>query len=328
VASIPLGAELRLDGDPDSAEIAIDGASVGRGHWSGRLPRGRHHVHANEPGYHSYSSEVLVEEHGSPALEIKLRVDPTHPRWPRPLAGQPFVHAVVGYAFGPTLNASAEHNCARECSKGFVHGLVAGGRGGYRFPFGLSLELAAGYLRLELAASRTLAAQAAPPFGDLEYRLDDRLLTHGPFGGFGLGYRRWLTKRIAVSTRAMFLAGASLASDDIAARAATLGQEATLVVRDADPVSRSAMLLLHADAGIVARFTNVELGLSVAMLGSFVRGPVLDGRSLALPAHECSASGGIGCIESGVPLDRITGPEHAHGALFLVSPQLHAGYAF
>ncbi|MEO7331353.1 MAG: PEGA domain-containing protein, partial [Minicystis sp.] len=155
----PLGPPVRVDIDPPAAELSLDGVSLGRGSWEGRLPLGTHRLSAIESGYRPGEASLDLREGVTAPVRVKLglTVDPSHPRWPRPSIGHLSLGAFGGYAFGGSLGSRAEQDCPHHCSgkDPSVSGLLAGLRGAYNFNFGLSLELSGGYQSLSTSLSRS-----------------------------------------------------------------------------------------------------------------------------------------------------------------------------
>ena len=319
IRSEPLGEAVTISVLPKSATLSIDDVDIGSSSYRGRLPRGTHTIVASEDGYHPSTERFDTT---SPVnIAVELVVDPSHPRWPPPAAGRAFIQAAVGYALGASLASEAQDNCSACPSAPLVHGFELALRGGYRFGVGLSLELAAGYLRLTSTFERTLPTPG-PLVGALE--LTDDLLVHGPFAAFGVGYRHALSEALALTARAHGGALLSAASDAISGDVSFAGQRAPVSIADPSPVSRSGVLFAHADVGLGWSLSdNVELGLSLVFQAFFLDGPTLDDRTVNIP-FDCDPTGPatVGCIESGNAL----ADEAAHRTFFLGSPQLHAGY--
>ncbi len=325
VEASALGAELAVDAEPASASLAVDGVDVAVGRWRGRLPLGVHRVSSSESGYHALAVAVESSAAATAPVRLRLIVDPGHPRWPRSAPGHPFFEAVGGYLLAPRLASDAEVNCSSCPSSALAHGLIAGLRGGYRFPAGVSLALMGGYLRAASTFSRTLPSSApTTEHPTLAYDLTDHLVVHGPFGAFGVGYQRALGARFALSAHAMV--GAAMSSGrDVADVAVVSGSEriaATVV--DSDPVSTAGVLLLEGDVGATMRVGDWDLGLAVAALGLLLQGPPLDGRSVAIAYDPTCTAGSLACVASGTPLP----DERAHGRTIALSPLFSIGRSF
>ncbi len=326
VTSGPLGASSQITVKPETASIAIEGATVGIGSWRGRLPQGSYSVRAFEEGYHAKREQVNIDHRQHPRpIRFELLVDDAHPRWPKAAEGSLFVEAAAGYLLGATLGSGAEKNCSSCPSAPLVHGLSVSAHGGYRFAPGVSLELAVGYIRLQSRFERTVAGGAEAPYEDLSYALSDELLVHGPFGGFGVGYRVPFADDFAFSARVLGGAMLASASDTIEATATTNGQTTNISVSDERPVSRVGTIFVQGDVGLAVVVGPFDIGLTIAAQVFVLDGPTLDQRRLNV-RYGCDNRGpvAVGCIESGVPLE----DEVAHSTFFLGSPQLRLGYSF
>jgi hypothetical protein len=220
------------------------------------------------------------------------------------------------------LNSGAQQNCVDCPADPGVLGLLAGVRGGYRFPFGLALELTFGYLRVGSSFSRTIQLAEQP---DVTYSLEDSLLVHGPFGAFGLGYRYAVHEYVGLGARVA--AGALLSSsrDEISAVADKAGSRAEVTIQGSQPVARAASVFLSGQVGVDFRVDGFTAGLGFGLLGLVTKGGVLADRSVAVPLSCSPGTGGsVGCIRTGTPLP----DEAGHGLALLFWPELDLGYAF
>jgi PEGA domain-containing protein len=62
--------------------IAVDGAPVGLGTWTGLLPPGPHSVRVTEPDSSPFESEVVIEERQTRSIDVTLRPAPRAARLP------------------------------------------------------------------------------------------------------------------------------------------------------------------------------------------------------------------------------------------------------
>jgi len=318
-----LGPSMSIDVMPRTAQLAINGAPVGQGRWHGRLPLGEYTVAAWEAGYHEQQHKVLVraEPQRAPPLNITLEIDPDHPRWPQPIAGRVNLEAFAGYAFGVALRSGAEGNCLQCPDNPGVHGMLTGLTGAYRFPFGLSLELSGGYMRLSSSFQRVAVLTDEP---GVSYGLDDTLLVHGPFAAFGLGYHHPLSRRFGMSAHLAFGALVTAATDDIEANARREGHQIPATVVDHEPIAYGASAFAQADVAAELSFGDAYLALALGLALFPTDGPMLDGRSVSIP-NECYTTGNpAGCIRSGAVLD----DEPSHRMMLLGFTQLRGGYSF
>ena len=131
--SQPLGAPIRLDPEPATATLTIDGVVLGKGAWEGRLPLGTHLVESADEGYITAHTHLDGAAHG--LIAIKLPIDGAHPRWRTANESHVRIEAHGGYAFGGGLSGSAESGCPGACTGlSAPSGLMVGVRGGYVLP--------------------------------------------------------------------------------------------------------------------------------------------------------------------------------------------------
>lgn len=187
----PLDASLRIEPTPADAEVSIDGLSVGRGAWEGKVPSGKPLVEVAADGFISYRRAVAMRHGKNDALHITLERDaesiygrkgrgPRHP---------PHFLAEVS-ASAPlliSLGGDAAAGCAAACGKplGYGPGLVA--RAGYDIA-DLSFGVSAGYLSMkQVVRDRRATVEAV---GELPHavRVDDAVALRGVLVGAWVGY--------------------------------------------------------------------------------------------------------------------------------------------
>jgi len=322
-----LGAPIRIEAKPRTAAIEIDDIPVGAGRWEGRLAVGEHVIEVYEDGYHGQRRSLVSRKGDAPSLmAVKLLVDRDHPRWPSEPVGSFWLDAFVGYAGGPSLGSGAEEACPDACSADpWANGLIAGGRGGFRFPFGLSVELHGGYLMFGSVVDRSLSRRFGPAD---EYRviydITDDLFVRGPFVGPGVSYRHALDDRFALVARLSAGVFFPVAGDDVSGTATARGVSADLVVSNNDP-QRDVTFFVMPALGAEASLGPVDLGLALG--GAFfpLIGPSLSDRRLGVDPDAGTAS--PGSAYDAPTIDAIA-RERAFGLFGLVVPQLSVGYTF
>jgi len=293
-----------------------------------------------EAGYFAQTTSLDVPPPGGSPVKsrISLSIDRSHPRWPRPEASGKFsVGAFAGYAWTSSLKAAANDGCSGQPGPGVdkatcsgndrARGFLAGLRGSYRFPFGLAIEVGAGYLSLSSSFSRILdVARAADP---LRYYIDDQLSLRGPFATVGAGYRLGIGKRFSATGR---LAGGMLfarSQDALTAQARTLDSAPVEVpIADRGSPASSIAVLVAPEIGGAVVFGSFEVGLGLGALIVINQGPSLENGRLQPNEALCDRvndSGSVHCSSTSA----IVNSERAYGSgLFALTPQITATYTF
>jgi len=142
-------ATLTVSTSPPGALIALDGVTVGRGSFRGRVRLGSHRVEVALEGYLPATRTVSFDDAGAKGLSIRLERDRTSPMWSAAPQPRFEVAARVGPVLGPSLfgevsGAGCEDACDATPSYG-VLGLVGLG---YRWPLGVTAGVDLGYLGL------------------------------------------------------------------------------------------------------------------------------------------------------------------------------------
>jgi hypothetical protein len=326
-----LGPPVRLRPVPPTAEIEIDGTSVGAGTWDAPLPVGEHRIVVSEPGYRVRTATIVEREGGEPIdLTLKLEVDPNDPRWPKPTPAQKgvfWIEAFAGYAGASSLGGDADA-CPKACSDGdpVVHGLLVGARGGYRFPFGLSFEFVVGYLTLASSFDRRESSR----FGEsnefeVAYDLHDQLRVSGPFIAAGPSYRLPVAKRFGVVGRIVAGALFAFARDPVDGMARTNGPETNVVLADRNETIFSTAFFFMPAVGADAKLGSLDVGLSFGAAIFPGDGPTFGHENLqAQPNQDFTNEGAVGNASA---TDAIAN-ERAYGAFVAWVPSVSVGYTF
>lgn len=191
LSAVMLDAELSVHPTPSSAEVFIDGVSVGSGVWNGRLTSGKHRVEVSSVAFLAQRRDVMLQKQRPEVLKLTLERDPNDPRW-RSLSAHPFLDAFAGVMYAPGLGGAADEACASgDCSdESHGPGLLFGGRAGYQLPSGLALEVAGGYLAIRTEVTRSLAVSARDlPAGISTQDYNDTTTLGGVFAALGASYR-------------------------------------------------------------------------------------------------------------------------------------------
>jgi hypothetical protein len=188
LAAEPLTASLRVQPTPAGASIALDGVNVASGLWEGRLRAGPHKLEVASEGYLPRVQQLTL---GSGKVEViapTLDRDPNSPIWTEN-RGRFFVEVDGAFGLVPSFGGDLATTCTGTCAKGLGLGVLAMGRGGYRFRGGFVLGIEAGYLFLRSAT--TGRATSITPVGlkPDPGKADDTLTLGGALVGGAAGFR-------------------------------------------------------------------------------------------------------------------------------------------
>ncbi len=144
LAAAELGAALRVEPAPINASVAIDGVTVGRGIWEGRLLAGAHEIEVAAPGFLTARQAVTVARGARRVAHLELQRDPRSP-----FAGQAprfTAELTVGVPQLAAFYGQVGASCTGECQTplGFTGNVVA--LGGYELGSRVAFGIAAGYL--------------------------------------------------------------------------------------------------------------------------------------------------------------------------------------
>lgn len=332
LATAPLGGPVRIDVEPATAALSLDGVALGPGAFRGALPLGAHEASASEPGYLPRAASFVVTPDGGSAahLRLALDVDAGHPRWPAS-PGRVELDALAGVALGATLAGDAASWCGGGCGAGAgpaVTGVLAGGRVGYRLPVGVAVELSAAYLGVasSLARSRSSAFQAARSAVPVTYALRDEVRLRGAIVTAGVGWRAPLGRVLGVGGRLGIGALVAGVTDPIDGEATTASGRAPVVVSERSEVLRTTALVIAPALELDARVGAVHVSAGAAVLGVVGAGPRLQHRLLEVDPSGCTTRSPTS--PACAPATRLVAGERAHGSFALIVPTLTAGYAF
>lgn len=317
----PLGPMLTITTTPPSAMLRIGDVLVGNGRWRGRLPIGEHTLLAREEGYFDQRLELSVGAEMRDAVELRLTTDEAHARW-GVAQGVFLLDALGGLAIAPGFGSGAETSCGTSATCGddpAALGFVLGARGGYEFPFGLSVAIAGGYLR----AAKTLERTATRP-PDITYALRDGLRVSGPFGMAGLGYRQPLAPIVELRVHALAGAFYAFASDDMTAVASRGAETTKTRIVDSGVASGAPAVIVMPSVELGLRLDDFGVGLGLAALIVALDGPAQKNGEIAVDGSEGCAAGDLTCVKN---YDGVAG-ELAFGPFVMITPTLTAGYQF
>jgi hypothetical protein len=185
-----LDSALRVEPRPVSARVAIDGVSVGRGVWEGRLRAGTHRIEVAEEGFVAAARAVALDRGEREVAAIELGRDPSSPLWRAAHPPKIAVELDVALAMSPSFGGDVAGGCEGACSRSFGVGLLGNLNVGYQFPVGIGVGLHGGYL---IAAQSTRdRAESLRPVGLEQHpgTANDVLRLSGPFVGAAASFHR------------------------------------------------------------------------------------------------------------------------------------------
>lgn len=182
LTAVPLGAALRVDPKPSTAAITVDGVFVGRGHWDGRLPEGRHEIVATLDGYTRFASTVAITDGGRQVV-VEAPLQPVAFGGHRGIALELTASASSRLSGGNDLA-----NGCSQCSSSLPIGGALIARGSYELTNGIGVGLHAGYMNLTSSIDDRMTSIAS---GSLTANgsVRDKLLLHGFVAGIDGYYR-------------------------------------------------------------------------------------------------------------------------------------------
>jgi hypothetical protein len=226
----PLESELRVEPDPITGSIVLDGVPITQGVWEGRIRSGKHIVDVSGDGYFSQTKQFEADKGKKVNLKVKLDRDENSPFWTKgrryPISVALVGDGVLGRSFngdyeGSCTNANGKTNCyARTRPWGFM----AGARGGYEFLPGFAVELELGYAYYKSSVSRqtVLYGEQQNP---VNVDIQDNIQVSGPYVGVGVAY---------AFIRRPFILSGGLTAGAILSKTRER-REGTAIVDDIDP---------------------------------------------------------------------------------------------
>jgi len=139
-----LEAALRVEPTPAGASVAIDGVTVGRGIWLGRLRTGAHQVEVTADGFLPLAKKVTIERGAREIVKAELARDPNALMWRKP--SKIFFEFSAGFTLVPTFGGDVAGLCTDKCSRPVGIGALALAHGGYELGSGFGFGLTAGYI--------------------------------------------------------------------------------------------------------------------------------------------------------------------------------------
>ncbi len=225
-----LDCEVRVEPDPITGSVVLDGVPVTQGVWDGRVRTGKHIVDVAADGYFGATKQFETEAGKKVNLKVKLDRDENSPFWSKGRR-YPISISLVGDAMlARGFNGDYEGSCGNgktDCySRTRPWGFMGGARGGYEFLPGFAVELELGYAYMKMKNSRTTSLFGEQA-NELSVDLTDSVQVSGPYLGVGIAY--------AFVRRPIIVTGGLIAGAILAKVRET--RDGTVVVDDIDPKS-------------------------------------------------------------------------------------------
>ncbi len=181
-----LTSKVSIQTSPVNAELALDGVSLGRGLWSGKLRPGKHRVEIAADGFVLQVRDLDLRDGQQEKIETTLERDPLSPLW-KDNRGRFFVEGSLGPMFVPTLGGDVA-SCA-ECSPLAGFGAFVQARGGYRFPSGFVVGVDAGFVGARQSVQERQTSVEPTGLGANQGSVNDRLTLSAAMLGVSGGIR-------------------------------------------------------------------------------------------------------------------------------------------
>lgn len=178
-----LAGAARIVPTPAGATVAIDGVTVGRGLWDGRLRVGSHRVEIAAEGFLPTTRTVQLETSKRAVIDIALERDLGSPLWAAKNPPRIFFEVDGAFALAPVLGGDVLGSCSGACSSGLPLGFRAVLHGGYELSSGIGFALDVGYVRVSTSAKDRAAALKPVGITDNQGKVTDDL----GFGGLSVG---------------------------------------------------------------------------------------------------------------------------------------------
>jgi hypothetical protein len=272
LAAEELSAALRVEPTPANASVAINGVTVGRGIWDGRLPAGAHKVEVAAPGFFPEARPLSLATDQKEVLRVTLERDASSLFWRKPPRRPRFiVEAMTAVVLVPTFG-SAAGTCGSSCQAPLGGGGSMSLHAGYELGVGLGFGVTVGYLT---AVQRVtgLSTQVSTHAPDPDKgTIDDRLALRGALVGGWLGLT--LGERVPVHLR---VGAGALLGDVFDERTGGVFQASDRTPFSPEPLAErlaASFVYVSPEARLgwpVGRHFVLEVGLAVPVLAGLHR---------------------------------------------------------
>jgi hypothetical protein len=226
----PLDCDLRVEPDPITGSVVLDGVPVTQGVWDGHVRTGKHIVDVAADGYFGQTKQFETEPGKKVNLKIRLDRDENSPFWTKGRR-YPISIAVVGEGLlAPGFFGDYEGSCSNPGTTCYARtkpwGMMGGLRAGYEVLPGFSLEIEGGYSYFKMTNSRTTSVNGEGA-NVLSVDITDTVLLNGAYLALGVAYD-FLRRPFIITGSVM--GGAML-------ERVRESREGTVIVDDVDPKS-------------------------------------------------------------------------------------------
>ena len=327
LTSRPAGPAVFFQVEPASAELTLDGVPIGQGRWESVLPDGNYVLTATEEGYLSERRQLPIRAGAGPSVRIslQLRVDNSHPRWPKKPGGHLWAGTFLGLPVGPSLHSGPESDCRVGCPNPIAWGFTGGARMGYELPWRLSFEVVAGYVSMRSSVSRgAMAEYGAQGASSVEYRFDDVVRFKGPLVGAGVSYSMAIARDWSLRSRGTV--GVIFATSVDAVEGTVTSSVDTLPtsIENAGRSEQSTPLFVMPELGIERAEGAFRLGASLGVLFALQSGPDLPHGRVSAATEPCRQNPASAAC---APYSSLQG-ERAYGPFSSLVPSLSVSYVF
>jgi hypothetical protein len=180
----------RVEPTPANATVAIDGVSVGRGVWDGKLRAGGHKIEVAAEGFLPSTRELRLSKGQRQVVMAQLERDPSSPLWGAQHPARFVVEGGVGVALGAAYGGDVLDACSGGCSASLPLGVRGVLHAAYELGFGLGFGVDAGYLYIATSTSGRSTSLQPVGLPALTGKTDDALRLAGVTLGGAVSFHR------------------------------------------------------------------------------------------------------------------------------------------
>ncbi len=317
-----LGSEVRIEPKPVGASVVVDGVTVGRGIWDGRLRSGAHRIDVSAEGFLTKTRQLSLGVGQREVVSVVLARDPDSPLWKVESAPALALELGIGAVWGPGLGSDLEDSCSGDCVKSLTQGGLALARVGYDVSSKVTVSLDVGYLAVRQKLSgrdAELTPVGRPANTGVAF---DTLWMRGLLAGGSVGFRTG--PRLPFTARLGAGAFVGSVSDERSGHFETnpnsSGQSARYTTDSIEESSPARYLYVAPELRFGRRMGRSELSLGVQALVLFALTRPEWPEDTAVLTGNCAGSASASCVTDG---EGTFGKQALTGkVLILVAPQV------